>query len=568
MIYKSKTGRIPENLNIKEIVENSLIEKNKTYKKYVTEGIVYFLSLLCIDEDYPEHMIDNGFIILNDKVLQEVIGKGGKNSRTAEIKRILKNHSVINSIPYSKMIKSSGFRITEFYNTGYYKEVNFSDRIAKKLTSEKLKSLINKEINIFEKKGKKTVVQYESKEYPHLNEQFIKHNLLVNHNLLKSFFESIIYKFMSEYSICKFEHYSYLSLFSFIGRSIKSLQKIERGNININVSDNNHRYYNGLTNLPKVLRQFLLIDGKEIGEVDMSACQVFILSSILNLDFCNEESTSRYHIKNIYPELLTAFENLDMVNFSRCSENNNYILGEYFNDTNKVEIEKFSNFDFVNMDFYTKLAEDIIEKKTKNLPATEKKKYKNKINRDAVKKNIMNILFNYNYMHRESSEINVGFDDIYPQVNSFITLFHRLYSARDFALLLQRCEAFIVLENVTSNILLNHPSIPIFTIHDCIITTMDNIDLVEHEMVKEIEKLTQKRAGVKSKQISYLAKDHYPVGIDEILAKHKITTKASLDRKLINIQESNINTALKYLYGNDPREFKQWQDKLKRIIQS
>ena len=65
------------------------INRNVTYKKFVKDGMVYFLSLLCIDEEYPDHMVENGYIILNDKMLQEVIGKGGNTSRTATIKDIL-----------------------------------------------------------------------------------------------------------------------------------------------------------------------------------------------------------------------------------------------------------------------------------------------------------------------------------------------------------------------------------------------------------------------------------------------------------------------------------------------
>jgi translation elongation factor EF-1beta len=271
-----------------------------------------------------------------------------------------------------------------------------------------------------------------------------------------------------------------------------------------------------------------------------------------------------FHINNIYPKLMTHFKNLDMVNFSRISGNNHYLLGEYVNVNDKKEIERFSNFDFANKDFYSSLAEDILKQET---DIEEINDEVIKLNRNSVKKSIMNILFNQNEIHREADRVNIGFGANYLQVDKFITLFHRLYTSRDFALLLQRCEAFIVLEKATFNIIKKHPTVPIFTIHDCIITTMDNIKLVESEMVQEIEKVTKKQVGVKSEQISFHNKSPIEDQIDGILIKHKITSKESLKKKLINIKESNIDFALEYLYNNSPNKKAEWQSRLTRSIQ-
>lgn len=556
MKYKLKEGRVPSNLNIDELINN--IERNETYKQFVKDGMVYFLSLLCIDEEYPDHMVENGYIILNDKMLQEVIGKGGKTSRTATIKNILKYNKIIDCLPYDKKKKSYSFRLNENYNTGCTLSIEFSERISgvlAKINSTKTSKQIAEELLLFDN---------DNKEYPHLIDQFNVHDFSVDHNLLKAFLLAVVDKSTDYYADKKYTNYSFLSLFSFIGKSLKLLTKLEERSINFNSSENNHRFYNGLTNLPKVLRQFLFINGKEIGEVDMSACQVYIFASILNPQFCSSESDSEYHINNIYPKLMHFFKNLDIINFSRKPGNTNYVLGEYFNDNDKKEIEEFSDFDFANKDFYSSLAEDIFKKET-DLEVINDEVIK--LNRNSVKKSIMNILFNSNEIHRGADRVNRGFETKYPQVDNFITLFHRLYTSRDFAILLQRCEAFIVLEKATFNILENHPTAPIFTIHDCIITTMDHIKLVEYEMVKEIEELTKKKVGVKSEQISFHRQSPNETQIDEILLKHKITSK-SLNKKLININESNIDLAVKYLYGDNPVKLAEWNEKLKRSIQT
>ncbi len=557
MKYTLKTGRIPENVNIDELVDNNLNGKNKKFRKFVKDGMVYFLSLLCIDEEYPEHMVENGFIILNDKILQDVIGKGGKTSRTATIKNILEENKIIEKLSYKKGEKSYGFRLSEKYNTGYYVNVEFSTRIANLL------NVINSN-DTNETLAKDSSFYNENKEYPHLVNQFDIHVFTVDDNLLRTFLMALVDKSTDFFGSKKYSNYSFLSLFSFIGKSLKLLNRLEESNINFNSSENNHRFYNGLTNLPKVLRQFLFINGKEIGEVDMSACQVYIFASILNPQFCAADSGLEYHINNIYPKLMTFFKNLDMINFSRISGNNHYLLGEYVNDNDKKEIERFSDFDFANKDFYSSLAEDILKKET-GLGEIDDDVIK--LNRNSVKKSIMNILFNQNEIHREADRVNRGFGENYHQVDNFITLFHKLYTSRDFAILLQRCEAFIVLENATFNIIRKHPTVPIFTIHDCIITTMDNIELVEREMVIEIEDVTKKKVGVKSKQISFHRQSPNETQIDEIFLKHKITSK-NLKKKLININESNIDLAVKYLYGDNPVKLAEWNEKLKRSIQT
>jgi hypothetical protein len=432
MKYILKTGRVPENLNIGELVDTELNGKNKRFKEYIRGGIVYLLSLLCLDEEYPEHMVENGFVYLNDKLLQEVIGKGGKASRTAKIKTILKKNNVIVLSPYIKKKRSYGFRLTEKYNTGYYVSEKFSSRIIDvldKINFGDTAGTISKDLDIFNL----------NKKYPHLVNQFGVNEFSVDHCLLKSFLKVLIENSEDYYGKLKYHNYSYLSLFSYIGKLLKLLDKLEKKEINFSVSENNHRFYNGLTNLPKVLRQFIFVNGKEIGEVDMSACQVYIFASILNVDFCNIENESEYNIMNIYPELNDTFEKLTVLNLSNKIGNSNYILGQFFNDAAKYEIEEFANFDFANNDFYTFLANQFNENNySKDLLVGKKgKNRKLDISRDMVKKNIMNILFNSNEIQRDRNKINFSFEAIYPKVNSFITLFHLLYKARKLALLLQ-----------------------------------------------------------------------------------------------------------------------------------
>ena len=227
MKYKLKEGRVPSNLNIDELINK--IERNETYKRFIKDGMVYFLSLLCIDEEYPDHMVENGYIILNDKMLQKVIGKGGKTSRTATIKDILKNNNIIDYLPYDKKKKSYSFRLNENYNTGSTLSIEFSERISgvlAEINSTKTSKPIAEELLLFDN---------DNKVYPHLIDQFNVHVFSVDHILLKAFLLVLVNKSIDFYGDKKYTNYSFLSLFSFIGKSLKLLNKLEERSINFKV---------------------------------------------------------------------------------------------------------------------------------------------------------------------------------------------------------------------------------------------------------------------------------------------------------------------------------------------
>jgi len=56
--------------------------------------------------------------------------------------------------------------------------------------------------------------------------------------------------------------------------------------------------------------------------------------------------------------------------------------------------------------------------------------------------------------------------------------------------LLQRTESFIVIENVARRIGEEKPHLPIFTIHDSIITTKGNEEYIAHVLKEEIKRIT------------------------------------------------------------------------------
>ena len=62
------------------------------------------------------------------------------------------------------------------------------------------------------------------------------------------------------------------------------------------------------------------------------------------------------------------------------------------------------------------------------------------------------------------------FKHVYPGVNKWLELSHKVIGKREFSLVMQRCESWLLLHNVCREFLTQHPNIPLFTIHDGLYT--------------------------------------------------------------------------------------------------
>ena len=68
-------------------------------------------------------------------------------------------------------------------------------------------------------------------------------------------------------------------------------------------------------------------------------------------------------------------------------------------------------------------------------------------------------------------------------------------------IILQRIESFLILDVICKKISFMHPHIPLFTIHDSILTTQGNEAIVEEIMAREIQNWTGHKASFGSKEL-------------------------------------------------------------------
>jgi len=106
--------------------------------------------------------------------------------------------------------------------------------------------------------------------------------------------------------------------------------------------------------------------------------------------------------------------------------------------------------------------------------------------RDTVKEITFATLYSPNTAMAYNSEVRV-FSNVFPNVYEMIKLIklghgnHRAYS-----ILLQRLEAELILDKICKRINHAYPQIPIFTIHDSIVTIEKYVPIVENFMKKII----------------------------------------------------------------------------------
>jgi hypothetical protein len=79
--------------------------------------------------------------------------------------------------------------------------------------------------------------------------------------------------------------YQFKLVHNIIGRWLYYIEQISEGKAWRKVSEKNHRLNSSITNLPRLLRSFILLNGEQMSCVDISSSQPYILSSVIKRKF-------------------------------------------------------------------------------------------------------------------------------------------------------------------------------------------------------------------------------------------------------------------------------------------
>lgn len=462
-------GRIPRNINLDGLVHS--LRGNKTKKEFIRNGIVYVISK--IHNQQLTNSNDN-FIQLNHKTLERIIGKG-EWDRVGLIKKVLLDNGIIETDGiYHQRVKSFGYRMKEDYLSEDLVRYPYGERISKNILS------------ILPEKNDLNEEQIEIEgdiRYNYLNSQFERHEIRWNDDVygdIKSIGLGILETYERKRSL---KNVSTISLLNYIGYLLIKIKDIENRNYQHGISLSNNRFNTVLTSIPKSLRSYLLINGEQLIDVDIVTSQPYLLSCILNNRFENDEEVG-FNLKTIYPILKSYFE----ISYRIIQGEwlNNYtFFGCNFYEDEIPSIEEYCSLDFTQ-DFYETVVGFGLEHNVQ-------------LTREQVKKSIMNLIFNDTVKQRDNSHVTILLEHRFKGLMSFFEGFFGKYSSRRLALLLQRAESYLILDKVVPKILEHNNDIPVFTIHDCVLTIPEHQQVVSRIMKETIGSITNKPLQVKSK---------------------------------------------------------------------
>jgi hypothetical protein len=556
--------KVPAAVEVNELV--AALKLSPTKSRNLAEKIYYFLSLLVAHNDNFRLSKDNA---------------GYRNICSVQIKKVLGNtdYSLILQIllrPENPIIESNnswhnptvadkngfckGYRIVDRYNSG---EVVF-------------KTLSNRLSNLVSRSNKKAPAEIKA-EYKFLTDKFEQHKLTIHeaaYNFVYDFGEELIARVIND------NQYQIDMVYNLIGRWLYYLEKIEKKDLWCSVSSKNHRLSSSLTNLPRLLRQFILCDDQLLGMVDISSSQPYILSSIMSNSFFTD-TVNGYNLSTIYPELYYQLIKLEYVSTNAFTSDNNYYstysgntinnyiasitYNSFINNSIDNNINSSSSYSsspsssFMWCSFFTpselksisryKLAPFDDDFYTYVIKSTSGDIDHSEIEsqRQRLKSSFMFILFDDNQNHRKNNPSIQLVQSEFPGVDRWIREAHKVIGKTNFAHLLQRAESYLILKTVCKELIDLYPDIPIFTIHDAILCHPNHLPVVTSYLKNRLSEITGVDVGAK---IKYPQIDLKPqIGdIEEIWKDiQPITTAEKFDKVSGGVFSSNVKRGSNFL---------------------
>lgn len=230
------------------------------------------------------------------------------------------------------------------------------------------------------------------------------------------------------------------------------------------IDSNVHRLHSAITNMQKDYRNFLRYDGKELTAIDISNSQPFLLCILLQPEFWDKKSDAYINIGHL-PENIQK-----MFTPSLLTEIKRYVAS--------IPAEKLQNY--------------IREVSIGNLYEFMQRKINNpNIDRSRVKTMILITFFSDNrYISQQTEDASLKrrFRVLFPEIYNLIAKCKRSKKNR-FACLLQSVESEIILHRCCKRIWDEEEhKVPVFTIHDSIATTAENVGFVKRIMDEELFK--------------------------------------------------------------------------------
>lgn len=363
--------------------------------------------------------------------------------------------------------RSLGYRLTKAYRVSSLKQVEISDFVlCKKIKAD----------NPF-KRDMRAV-----KEYPHLLKWFTTGKLDIDHQSAIDWISNAkndqIQKINSGAGNMKLKQEKQEAILE-ISRNYEILvNRIKEKDYYLHVDEIGNRFHTNLTNLTKGLREFISYDGQPMASIDIKNSQPYMSLPLLGKVFWQSRNLKeKPTLKRIYRE-----------KYEKGRENkgrNKNTIKSRLSSKSLIQLDSQKQ-DFIKNvtdgTFYEFLIKSF-EKNGVNLGSSPSEK------RTKVKKMVLTILFD-----NENRIYNRALGSTYQLFKTTFPSVAKVFSDvkqdnyKDLAIILQRIESYLLLKKICKRISTERPFLPIFTIHDSIITTIGNETYVQDVMKDELEK--------------------------------------------------------------------------------
>jgi len=254
-----------------------------------------------------------------------------------------------------------------------------------------------------------------------------------------------------------------------------ALEKFRAAAFRISIDTKGFRLHSLLSNIKSELRNCLIYNGLEMVSIDICNCQPYLMLLLLQKSFWD---THPSHMGLHYTDLFNAKGYTNNSKYSSSLFVPSYIM---ISEIGEMQARRgFEAYRKVttNGRFY----EQMTELMTSEMEINE-------LDRKQVKGMLFQVLFTSNrYIGQEDAEPKRIFKRLFPDVYKVMSMIKKK-GKELLPILLQRIESHLVLEVITKRIARENPKMPLFTIHDSIVSNKGNEQIINAIMKEELERV-------------------------------------------------------------------------------
>jgi hypothetical protein len=433
---------IPANLDIDKLITDQPPMNIANFKK---DHLIYILDLITsIPATNKAMELIDGFVPIHAAILQSRI----KNYRQY-FDYLLQAGVLLTDNRFIKGVKSIGYKFTPAYS-GIVRPVDLRDRrfISSLRRDDRLTSS-------------------DARNYRHLTKWYTEH-LGIRYDLALDFMTQDLLRKLANPALRDRDKRTseYVDPWRQYNSALLCVEKIAAGAFRISIDHKGFRLHSELSSIRSSVRNCLVYNDLELVCIDICNSQPYLISLLLNSSFWREDGITDaiLHITNLYTSTNRVLSSTSRSSIIMIAEKGEKQADSGF-QAYKELVRSGQFYDHMALTIQNKCGAGFTDRK-------------------AVKAMLFQVLFTDNrFIGQEEAGPKRLFKNKFPGVYQLLSEIKKAGKAT-LPILLQQIESHLVLQVITKRISRERPSLPIFTIHDSIVTTAGNEDYVQ-EIVKE-----------------------------------------------------------------------------------